>query len=519
MSKHRPLAFWLDSLTIDVFPVLAQSRNVLLAMEKDVDLVRDETITAQIYHDPFLIANLLRYVAGMPRRGLAGEVTTVERMVMMIGMRPFFSWLKQLPVLENELQAKPQQLYRLYQVLSTTYHAAYQAMQWSCLRKDINADEIFVASMMQNLPVWAGWLLLPEEMAAVEQIMGQEKTDYFTAFARHADYHFDQVQYELASAWNLPQIYRDFTRDHNAIRYEGVTLALQLAGITRFGWWQPQVSRVVEKVAEWLHLPVDETNRKIHVYSVQAAHQSRGWYGQATPAAAWLPMLPGEWPGDVSPAIASSHDADQSRPVETKAVTSGDVTENLPGGEVANTSQQLPQANGGKHVLQPEVVSRIVANIKAHMDGSYDIGQLLSLVLKAMHDGLAFDRVVFALVSPDMNVKARFTLGVDAGAPMKRLNFSLKEKHLFTALMSKTQAVWYRKESQQKLSPLLLPKLRAQIGRGEFMAMSVHVHNKPVGFFYADYDDNGHMDETVYAGFKQLCQLTAEGMAHLSKKA
>ena len=84
--------------------------------------------------------------------------------------------------------------------------------------------------------------------------------------------------------------------------------------------------------------------------------------------------------------------------------------------------------------------------------------------------------------------------------------------------MTKMQAVWYCAATEKKLSPLLLPKLRAQIGRSEFMAMSIHVHNKPLGFFYADYGDKGHMDENVYNGFKQLCTLAADGMGHLSKK-
>ena len=101
---------------------------------------------------------------------------------------------------------------------------------------------------------------------------------------------------------------------------------------------------------------------------------------------------------------------------------------------------------------------------------------------------------------------------------MQRLNFSLAEKHLFGQLMTKMQAVWYCADTEKKLSALLFPKLRAQIGRSEFMAMSIHVHNKPLGFFYADYGDKGHMDENVYNGFKQLCTLAADGIGHLSKK-
>ena len=103
MSENRPLAYWLDKLTTDTFPILQRSRQQLLIMERDINRVTDDAIAAQVYHDPFLMTNLLRRVAKMPRRGLAGDVTTINRAVMMIGMQPFFLWAKNLPGLMRRM--------------------------------------------------------------------------------------------------------------------------------------------------------------------------------------------------------------------------------------------------------------------------------------------------------------------------------------------------------------------------------------------------------------------------------
>lgn len=516
MSDNRPLAFWLEKLTPETFPVLRHSRDVLANMERDIDTITDDAIARQIYHDPFLMSNLLRRVAKLPRRGLAGEVTTIDHAVMMLGMQPFFRWVKGLPVLEDTLRGKAPVMQRLLTVLSCSYHAAQQAWQWSLLRKDINADEVFVATLLQNRVAWAGWLLLPGEMLLIEQYMRRERVDFASAFSRHTDYLYEDVQIQLAKKWGLPDVYTDFMHGHNAVRGQGAVLALKLAEVSQRGWWQPQVETVIEQVAEWLHHPVDEITAKIHIYSVQAARQSEGWYGDLTPAATWLPMLPGDWPDEslqagIAP-VTNNATPVKSGAAEYAAPPKEKISQNNVQPTVA--SNNLDNA----HVLHPEVVARIIADIKAHMDGSFDISQLMTRVLTAMHDGLAMDRVVFALLSPDQTVKARFTRGIEEGAPMNRLNFSMVEKNLFAQLMGKMQAVWYRAATQEKLAPFLLPKLRAQIGRGEFMAMSVFIHDKPVGFFYADYGDKGHMDENVYNGFKQLCALTAEGMAHLSRK-
>ncbi len=548
MSENRPLAYWLEKLTTDTFPILRRSREQLLILERDINNVTDDAIAKQVYHDPFLMTNLLRRVAKLPRRGLAGEVTTINRAVKMVGMQPFFLWAKNLPVLEDTLRGKTPVLQRLLSVLLCSYHAAHQAWQWALLRKDVNADEIFVATLLQSRIAWAGWLLVPGEMLVIEQQMRRERLDFATAFARHTDYLYGDIQTALARKWILPDLYSDILHGHHATRGQGSVLALKLSEAVQRGWWQPQVAEIINQIAEWLHQPVDELTIKIHQYSVQAARQSENWYGMATPSAAWLPMLPGEWPDDplqallsaasnttqdLAPVTKPAVEKTKSQPPIIPAVASVDINsapENIsvttpavvprPDLAAANNmkTMQVGADTGNVHILHPEVVTKIIADIKSHMDGSYDIGQLITRILTAMHDGFAMDRVVFALVNPDKSVKARLSRGVDEGSAMQRLNFSMVEKHLFAQLMNKMQAVWFCPASQKKLSPLLLPKIRAQIGRGEFMAMSIHVHNKPLGFMYADYGDKGHMDENIYNGFKQLCTLAADGMGHLSKK-
>jgi len=546
MSK--PLDFWVQQLNIESLPILRRSRQVLTDLARDIDTITPDQIAAQVYHDPFLVSNLLRRVTKVPRRGLSGEVTTVDHAVMMLGMTPFFNWTKSLPVLEDVMRAHPPHLLSASRAMSRIYHAAYQSWEWAAQRKDINADEVFAETLLSNCLAWAGWLKLPEEMQQVERLMRRQQLDFAAAFAKHSDYSLDDVQTALAKAWKLPEFFTEFSHGRNTVRAEGVKLALLLSEAAEYGWWQPRVMELIEEVSGWLHLPVEQVTARIYQNAIHAARHSVGWYPGATPVAALLPMLPGEWPPEPDDEVKSrvtttatptvSERVVKAAPVqspEQAVVKSSAVTKPQPPQNVvaqktavqsvapavtAASEKTVAETNEHKsdHVLHPEVVARIIADLKAHMDGSYDISQLMTRVLTAMHDGLAFDRVVFALMGADKVLKARFTRGVDQGAPLSRLNFSAQDRHLFGQMMTKMQAVWFHDATQSKLTPYILPMLRAQLGKGEFMAMSIHVLDKPVGFFYADYGDEGHMDSNVYTGFKQLCQITAEGMGHLSKK-
>lgn len=524
MSK--PLEYWVEHLTMESLPIMRRSRQVLTELARDIDNITPDQIAAQVYHDPFLVTNLLRRVVKMPRRGLSGEVTTVDHAVMMLGMTPFFSWARTLPLLEDTLRTHPPYLLKLMRIFARTYHAAYQAWDWAAQRKDINADEVFAGTLLQNRIVWAGWLRLPDEMQQIENLMQQQQLDFAKAFAIHNGFTLEEMHAALAHAWQLPELYADFSHGRNAVRALGIKLALEYGEITERGWWQPEVNALIEEVAGWLHQSVEHVTARANQNSIHAARHSVGWYPGAILPATFLPMLPGEWPVEADTAARPQVAATIS--VATKkspAAPSQSATSGPPPSPRATTAAVAVQSGNNSstttanHVLHPEIVARIIADLKSHMDGSYDISQLMTRVLMAMHDGLAFDRVVFALLGADKTLKARFTRGVDEGAPLSRLNFNMQDRHLFGQMMHKMQGLWYHELTREKLQPYILPMLRVQIGKGEFMAMSIHVLEKPVGFFYADYGDDGHMDDNVYTGFKQLCQLAAEAMGNLSKKS
>lgn len=485
----KTLQDWLVEIGNKPIPVLRRSIDEMARLSRQGDRVNNDAIASLVYHDPLLSCAILRHINSLPRRGLANEVTTVDHAVMMMGVAPFFEWVKRLPVLEEELPADERVWQPLRRSMARAYHVATQSLDWAVLRSDARADEVFIAGLLDNFVELLMWIRAGNEMRAVRRMMIQSRLDFSAAFARHFDYALDDFRLALFQALKLPDLYVDFASGKNAARSRGieVTLASRVGVLAERGWWQEGWLPLVESVAELTHLPLDEIAGRIERNTVHAASQWQ-WYGVA-PAAAWLPMQPGDWP----PEPIDEEMADQALRADSSEVC------------------LMPH---------PDKLKQVMEEITAHLDGSSNLNQLMARVLLGMHEGLALDRVVFALVGRDQrHVKARFVRGVEEHSSLRALEFNLADPNLFSQLMKKMQGLWYQDSNQARFRPMLNAGLLAQIGEGEFFAMSVFVHNKPVGMFYADRRHDGcALDEHSYQGFKQLCLKAAEGLAHLSKK-
>ena len=480
---------WVKEFQEKDIPVLSKTADDLAILSMQSDKLTPPEIARVIYRDPLMTLKVLRFVNRMHRGRLAGEITTVEHAIMMLGINPFFNQFKQFSSIEDQLGQNKNAFTHLMQVISRAHHAAYQAWDWAILRNDVKAEEIYTGALLQSLGEQVFWCFAPETAMAMVHSMQEKKWHFVEAQKEVLGFELSDFQMALGNAWNLPELYVDFMDPRNAERPRVIEIRLADAIARRAdrGWHQESLHSDMKEIAALLRMSEDAIVSRIHHNAVVAAEQ---WplYG-VTPAAAWLPMLPGEWP-------------DESLPDKTPPAANAST-----GGLICPVPQQ-------------EVMTSVMNEIKAHLDSTFNLQQLMALVLKGMHDGIGLDRVVFALLTPDHSmVKAKFVLGAEADSPLRQFEFSLGSPHLFTRMMGKMQGIWLNASNQEKFDPLLSPEIKRMIGEGEFFAMSVHVHEKPVGFFYADRKRGPcALDEHSYDEFKALCLRAAQGLAHLAKK-
>ena len=486
---QKSIQEWVQTFQDKDIPVLRKTGQELLALTKKIDDLTPAQIAAVVYRDPLMTLRVLRFINSLPRGRLAGEVTTVEHGIMMLGITPFFNQFSNLACIEDHLASNSSAFTGLMKVISRAHHAAYQAWDWAVFRNDFKAEEVYIGTLLQSMGEQLFWCFAPEVHEELIESMRREKLHFTETQQKLLGFEFSQFQMAMASAWKLPEMYIDFMDPKYAAfpRVIDIRLADSIARRADRGWYQEGLIQDMKDVAVLLHQNEDEIVARIHHNAVVAARQ---WemYG-VTPAAALLPLLPGEW--------------SEESAVEQKQTS--------PASSVKPFICPVPQ---------PEVLQRVMKDINQHLDGSLNLQQLMTLVLKGMHDGIGLSRVVFGLMTPDHSmVRAKYVLGAEAGSPLKKFEFTMKSPHLYTRLMSKMQGLWMNATNQAKLLPLLSPEIKQIIGNGEFYAMSVHVHEKPVGFFYADRRPGDcPLDEQSYEAFKMLCLKSAQGLAHLSGK-
>lgn len=482
------LEHWLTRLKPGETPVFRHTKNALSELAPRGDKASAKEIAAPILADPLATLRLI-YSANNRSSRYGAEVATVEHAIMMQGVGVFLEKARDLPVLEDTPQGRDKAILgSLYRLARLAQHASWQARDFATLYHDTRAEELQVATVLYYAPEFLFWLDAPDIADQLAQLRREMKSA--EAEQQAIGFALPPLREMLLESWKIPEVTRGLLKTDNGAHPRQVITraALDIAHHSRRGWWDERLLASYEALAEAVHMQVDEVIATVHDNALRSARS--GHWVKAAPAAAWLPMEPGEWP----------------RPVEKKARKAAPAT---------------PAETEESHAACPlpvrSVLEETLASIQQHLDGSLNMSQMLAIILKGLHTGLGLTRVMFALVTPDgKRVKCRFTLGIPSEAPLRHFEFTLGSKDLFGILMTKMQSVWINEENRGKLWPRVSPELRAMIGRGDFYTMSLFSNDKPIGLIYAD---RGHgdcpLDQATYGDFKKLCLEASKGLSRL----
>ena len=488
------LTTWLERLKPGDTPIFRHTKETLTKLAGRGEEVGAKDIAATILADPLATLRLIHNANNRrTSRHFGAEVATVEHAIQMQGIVNFLDKTLALPVLEETPQGKDRDIRgSLYRLVRMAQHAAWQARDFALLDHDMRAEELQVAAVLYYAPEFLFWLDAPdiaEQLAHLRREMPSAEAEQQTlGFA------LPPLRAMLLEAWKIPDVTRDLLNREEPCdsRRRIFWAALNIAHHGRHGWWDERLQPSYLTLSELTNLSYDDVVTTVHVNAIRSARA--GQWVPAPPAAAWLPLEPGEWPEEAG-----------KQPHHTPP-------------EATAPPQNATEQNEPPHPAPVRsVLEATLANIEGHLDGSLNMSQMLAIILKGLHTGLGLSRVLFALITPDgKRVKCRFTLGIPSEDPLRHFEFPLDNKDLFGLLMVKMQAIWLNEENRGHLWPRISPTLRSVIARGDFYAMSLHGNGKPIGLIYAD---RGHgrsgnsLDTKTYNDFKRLCIEAAKGLS------
>jgi hypothetical protein len=476
-NVSETVQYWIETISRTELPVLEATHVRLEQLGQTPDNADGAGISAAVLADPMMVLKAMCMGNTGRGRRFAQPVLNVEHAVMLHGLTSSFKQMLGCPVIEKTLDEEVRT--GLMGVIARASHAAIQARDWAVLRLDLNVEEIYIAALLQELAEMALWVVAPDVVRELPTLRRQQ--GYDAAGVTAPGFSLDELTLELARALNLPPLIASaqIAADCEAHpRARLVSLARRIARNAEWGWHHETLQKDIEDLAQTLHLDMDETIARVHKTAAEAA-RIRNVPG-ISPAAMWLPMLPGPWP------------------------------------EEGLESDQEHSENVAPAI--PDPFHDAMDRIAAHLDGTLSLHELMQLVLKGMREGIGLKRVVFALMTRDKkHLVAKYVIGAEENAPLKTFKFDLGVTHLFGKMTSKQQAFWLNDEIRPKAQALLTEELHRTTGADHFFAMTIAVRGNVIGLFYADRGEGSHaLDGDSYGKFKELCTRAAIGMEHLS---
>ncbi len=287
---------WVIHLTRIDLPVLRKTAQEIERMRKIEDRITARDISSVILHDPMMTIKVLRFIESR-RKTETTEITTISHALMMMGTGSFFEHFSKFEIIEDLLADQPVALAGMLSVISRSRHAALYAQDWSILHHDLESDEVTIAALLHDMAEMLLWCYSPNHLVEIRRRMMRDST-LRSLDTQQAVLGFDllKLQLLLAAVWKLPSLLRSLMDTNHAHlpRVVNVNLATALARHSANGWHNAALPDDYAAINAFLNIGEEGVMQNINRNALFAAREWK-WCNYR-PAAAWFPLLPGEWP-------------------------------------------------------------------------------------------------------------------------------------------------------------------------------------------------------------------------------
>lgn len=257
---------WLAVFGQAELPVLRHSVSEIERLRLNEDNTNARVLAAVILHDPLLTLRVLDYIDVHRRQRQITDITTIDRAIMMIGISPFFRDFQNLPIVEDRLHDHPQALLGLLKTINRARRAAHWAHEWAVLRRDMDVDEIALATLLNDVAELLMWLYVPGMAVRVRDAQRAEPNRR-SAIVQEEIYGIPLFRLKLAltDAWRLPALLAqllDHRQEENP-RVRNVKLAVDLARHSENGWNDAALPDDFKALRELLHINQETLVRRL----------------------------------------------------------------------------------------------------------------------------------------------------------------------------------------------------------------------------------------------------------------
>lgn len=238
--RRGDLKTWVEALARADIPVLrSTSRELDSIAAADDENLNPRDVAAIVLRDPLMTARLYVHMQRKQGARKLAEITTVDRMLVMLGLPPFLRDFSGLPTVEDRFQHNVAALSGLIRVVQRAHRASQFAGIFAAWRNDIGFEEIMVSAMLHDLAEMLVWIFAPTLALDMRARLDADSTlRSVTAQEAVLGIRLQDLQLELAHRWHLPALLTSLMDDAHAdhARVRNVTIAVNIARHSMSGW-------------------------------------------------------------------------------------------------------------------------------------------------------------------------------------------------------------------------------------------------------------------------------------------
>jgi HD-like signal output (HDOD) protein len=502
---------WKNQLSAEPLPVLQRS----LTQVRDLlnsSSVNHSRLSEVISRDPGFSLHILHKLNQLPTPPKE-PITKISVAIPLLGMGLIENAARSLPSLEDKLKGPPRR--GLIDCYSRGVHAACYAAAIGERRGDRESGSLYTAALLHDIGEMALWSQAPDEMLQIRRRVeqGEDRDDAALELLGST---FEELNLHLSEKWNLPDLVKVSQGLSNSFqpRPLSIMLASALARESSRGWQRESTLENIELLAEFLDIPTDQAVAWSHSL---AADTGRQLCQMPIPLPVFYMIC-----GDPVP---KKREAKAQEPKPAEKPTRSKLPEPQPPQSVETPLKETPVASTAvsnknnleqKEKKQPQTTLNKTETRptektadKPQKRPANPLQETITHALDEMRQELGLQRAMFAMLNKEKtSLAARLVSEVESDHPLKAFSLELNPTNILSLLMKKPQVIALTPDNYKKYEQVIPETLAAKINQKGCLAMSVFLHNKPIGMFYADNGIEGKLTANQVNNFKAICQRT-----------
>lgn len=480
------------------FPALSDSvARIQRVANSEDDSISD--LTHEILKDVALTNKLLRLVNSVhyAQASRGGSISTVSRAVSLVGFNAVRNMALSLVLLDH-MQDKGHAGQMREEFLRAMMAGSVAA---ELCASSAAAEEAFIGAMFQNLGRMLSEFYFPEEASQVRGLVATDRSDNAEALAsvQVLGLNFEDLGVGVARVWGLPESLQHCMRkplgspmqrapEQGVERLRRVAMAANEVASTLLFSEGPSLNENLAQIGIRYARPLALSAEAIAQATLRARHKLVA-LAQAlelrvepgTPAARLL-QLPQPMDADEALGLDGTPD-DALRAHELR----GGAHEPLP----VVLAPHLGSAVSAAQVN--EVLAAGVQDITNAMVESFQLNDVLRMILETMFRALGFRRMVFCLRDARTEtLTGRFGLGEDSERAVRAMKVPLKAPgDLFAAVCLRGADTLINDATEPRMQARLPDWYRVGVNAPSFLLLPLQIKGHPFALIYADQSSAG----------------------------